>query len=315
MSDNRRKPEASAIRRLFHDQWNYFLQLMQERDQRQQSETQKSTALTDAIEIFVSGTDARMRAIGGYKKRLRDGVNSILAHVEALVSGLPPAIIFNQKGFANDPLVNSLFVSVDDLHQIFSRCQPLQAFFNNPGHSQLEEVYALLLVQKKQKTILGKHLQGELILSDVIQTSVCFTDHQVLTPEASESQLRKSLETLLFNSIVEYTKTHMTRMLHQQLQDNPQQKALSLDKSIKNPEVYLQTLIAHLNQPGQLLQQQESLLKLSKMGILLSDDDSSRANDLRLNMLTIGDFPSSVIALARYPRSELLPAKKIADWK
>lgn len=311
--DNGRKPEASALRLLFHEQWTHFLQLVEERDKLQQTDRQKSAEIAKAIETVVTGTDARIRSVGGYKKRLRDSVRVVIDYVEALVDGLPAAIAVNQHTFASDPLVNSFFVNKTDIQQIFSRCQKLHAFFGSTEHRQLQEVYALLFVQKSEKTTFGKKLQGDMILSDVMQTSVSFSDHQILSPGATEELVRKSLEALLFDSVLNYIKIHMTRLRYQQSQDEQQHKNLSMDKSLRNPEVYLQKLIEHLNEPMELLQQQESMLKISKMHILLSEENTDTANELHLNTVKVGDLPPRIIALVRYPKSEMLPIKTMFE--
>ena len=311
--DNGRKPEASALRLLFHEQWTHFLQLVEEWDKLQQTDRQKSAEIAKAIETVVTGTDARIRSVGGYKKRLRDSVRVVIDYVEALVDGLPAAIAVNQHTFASDPLINSFFVNKTDIQQIFSRCQKLHAFFGSTEHRQLQEVYALLFVQKSEKTTFGKKLQGDMILSDVMQTSVSFSDHQILSPGATEELVRKSLEALLFDSVLGYIKIHMTRLRYQQSQDEQQLKNLSMDKSLRNPEVYLQKLIEHLNEPMELLQQQESMLKISKMHILLSEENTDTANELHLNTVKVGDLPPRIIALVRYPKSEMLPIKTMFE--
>ncbi len=311
--DNGRKPEASALRLLFHEQWTHFLQLVEERDKLQQTDRQKSAEIAKAIETVVTGTDARIRSVGGYKKRLRDSVRVVIDYVEALVDGLPAAIAVNQHTFASDPLVNSFFVNKTDIQQIFSRCQKLHAFFGSTEHRQLQEVYALLFVQKSEKTTFGKKLQGDMILSDVMQTSVSFSDYQILSPGATEELVRKSLEALLFDSVLNYIKIHMTRLRYQQSQDEQQLKNLSMDKSLRNPEVYLQKLIEHLNEPMELLQQQESMLKISKMHMLLSEENTDTANELHLNTVKVGDLPPRIIALVRYPKSEMLPIKTMFE--
>lgn len=311
--DNGRKPEASALRLLFHEQWTHFLQLVEEWNKQQQIDRRKSAETSKAIETVVTGTDARIRSVGGYQKRLRDSVRLVLDYVEALVDGLPAAIAINQHTFASDTLVNSLFVNKTDVQQIFSRCQKLHAFFGSTEHCQLQEVYALLFVQKSEKTSFGKQLQGGIILSDVMQTSVSFSDHQILSPGATEELVRKSLEALLFDSVLNYIKIHMTRLRYQQSQDEQRHKNLSLDKSLRNPEVYLQKLIEHLNEPMELLQQQESMLKISKMHILLSEENTDTANELHLNALKVGDLPPRIIALVRYPKSEMLSIKTMFE--
>jgi hypothetical protein len=308
MTSNRRKPEASALRRLFHNQWLHLNQLIDERDSRQRSEREKSAQILNAIETIVEGTDARMRGLGNYKKRLRDGANSLLTHIESLVESLPEPIVVNRQSFTNDPQVNSFFVNPDYLQQVFSRCRELHAFFDAAEHCQLEEAYALLFISRTEKTTLGNSVQGDMIVTDVKQVSVNFSDHQIMCPSETETGLRNSLQTLLFESVVEYIQLRLAQQLKLESQQSFQQKRTGLDKSLKNPEVYLQTLIDHLNEPMELLKRKECILKISKLGILLNESDTETANnDLRLNGLRIGDQARRVIVLVRYPRCEMLP--------
>ena len=313
MVDERRKPEASALRRLFHEQFTHLLEVAEVWNRQWQVERQKEAEISQAIESVVTGTDARMRSVGSYKKRLRESVHSVLDYVNTLVDGLPAAIAVNQQSFASDPQVNSFFVNKHEVQTIFSQCRELHAFFEMAEHSNLQQAYALLFVRKSEKTIFGKSLCDDEVLSDVKQTSVSFSEHQLLSPCATEELVRKSLKALLFDSIVEYIKYHMTQQCYQQLQDEQIQKNLRLDLSLKNPEIYLQTLIEQLNEPLVLLNQQESMLKISKMGIRLGDEPNVAANELRLHELQVGNRPSRIITLVRYPKSELLPLPQIFD--
>ena len=309
---NHRKPEASALRQLFQEQWKYFLDLIDQRDNRKQHYQQNSEKVSAAIESVVAGTDVRMRGIGSYKKRLRESVSTVLNYVENMVDGLSTAIDVNRKTFSDNPLVNAFFVNQNDLQNIFSRCKELHSFFQTTDHDQLDEVYALLFVNKTDKTVFGNELKEDMLVSDVMQVLINFSEHQILFPSATEQHVRKSLESLLFDNIVDYIKVHMTRLHHQQMQDSPQNK-LTMDRSLKNPEIYLQSLIDYLNKPIEFLQQQDIMLKISKVGILVSDEYSGNANELYLNTVKIGDQPQRIIVLVRYPKNEMLPIKKIID--
>lgn len=306
MKDNRRKPETSALRLLFEEQWNHLLGLIEKWDYQQQSHQQQSKSLSKAIETLVDGTDVRMRCIGNYKKRLRASVRSILIYVCDLVAKLPASITVNKRTFSTDPLVNTLFVTTEDIKQLFSNCSEFHQFFELDEYQQQAEVYSLLFVRMSEKTIFGRKIQGEMLLGDEMQIAVNFSEHELLFPSKSEALVRSSLETLLFDEIVDCIKTNMAQ-LHQEQLNNSQSLQQNLDKSLKNPEVYLQTLIEHLAYPAQLIQLQQSTLKISKLGIRLEKDDTEAANEIQLNMLKIGNLPPRIATFIRYPKSELDP--------
>ena len=307
MIDDRRKPEASGLRLLFHEQWSQLLQLVDEWNRHRHIKHDESGELAAAVEEVVSGTDARIRSVGSYKTQLRESVHAVLEYVDTLVDGLPAAVAVNQETFFNDPLVNAFFVNPEDLKQIFCNARELQAFFARDANQELAEAYALLFVRKSEKTVLGNALCGDLMLGDVKQTTVSFSDHQILSPCASELMARNSLKAILFRSIVKYVRVYMIRACYQQLQENQLHKHLDPVHSLKNPAIYLQELSRLLSTPMELLKQQASMLRINRMGICLSEQASSAANELQLNEITIGDQQTCIVSMVKYPRNEFLP--------
>lgn len=307
MIDNRRKPEASTLRQLFHEQWKYLCQLVDDWEKQKQLDKEKSSEVLNAVETVVQGTDPRVRGIGSYKTHLRECVRSVLEYIDHLVEDLPPAVTINQHAFGTDPLVNSLFINKNDITRLFSRCHEIHEFFKSTEHYHLDEVFALLMVSMHESTILGKKLQGDMLLSDVMQTSINFSGHQLLFPGESEESVRSSLDTLLFENIVSYIKINLTQLHYHQVD------SVTPDKSLKNPEVYLQNLVEHMNEPMELIKRQQNMLKISKLGIRLDDDDTEVANQVVLNEVRVGELPSHILVLVRYPRQELIAEEKLSN--
>jgi hypothetical protein len=307
MINDRRKAEAASLRQLFHEQWSHLLHLLDTWHRRRDSKRSESDELVTAVEQVVSGTNARIRSIGSYKKQLRESVHAVLDYVDTLVDELPEAITVSQETFFSNPLVNAFFVNTEDIRQIFCNARELQDFFANHSNRTLADAYALLFVRKTEKTVLGKDLCGDLLLGDVIQTTVSFWDHQILYPCASELLARKSLKVMLFRSVVKYIRIHMIRACSQQMQANLQHKHLDPIHSLKNPEVYLQELRRLLSSPMELLKKNESTLRVNRMGICLSDNDTSAANELHLNEIAIGDEQTRIVVMVKYPRDEFVP--------
>lgn len=306
MINDRRKPEASGLRLLFQEQWSHFLHLVDEWYQRRHDKHEEIDALSSAVEEVVSGTDARIRSVGSYKRQLRESVHTVLNYVDTLVDGLPSPVAVSKETFFSDPLVYSFFVNTEDIAQIFRNSSELQSFFADVANREVSEAYALLFVRMKEKTVLGKDLCGELLLGDVKQTTVSFSDHQIVSPCASEATARKLLKVMLFRSVVQYVRIHMIQVRHQQIQEFQQHDCLDPVHNLKNPLVYLQELTRILSTPMDLLKQHEKMLRINRMGICVADDKTDAINELHLHEITIGDQQTRIVAMVKYPRSEFL---------
>lgn len=308
MTIDRRTPEAASLRHLFHSQWTHFLQLFNAWNARHLTKEKQKAALTQAIETVVDSTDVRLRGLGNYKNKLRHGVRALLHHVEELVASLPGSVAVNQKSFGKNPLLNALFVNKEEMKKIFSRSRELQHYFSSGQSKKVDEAFALLFVRKEEKTVLGKHLNGDILFSDVKQTIVNFTEHLVVSPGASEEATRNSLKKMLFARIVEYVEIHMTRLRYRQAEDSQTAKP---SVNLKNPAIYLETLSGILNEPEELVKLQQQFLRLNKMGVKLTEESVAAENRLHLYELIIGKQPPQVVCLVSYPRNEMIPADKL----
>ncbi len=248
-----------------------------------------------AVENLVNGTDKRMRAISGYRNRLRMSARAVLDHVNALVDSLPGAINADPEEFASNPHLNSFFVSRDHLQETFTANQLLQHFNRDPASLDSAQTYMVLLMAKKIKTVFANALIDDQLVSDVRQTSVSFTAHQVDLPAASEADVRHLLKQKLFDQLVSRIRLHMTRLQSEQTDVDP-------INNLKNPEFYLQQLSAILTSPEQLLRMQNSNLKISRTGMLLDEQDRQAANELSFSELYYADEEPRVVQLVSYPR-------------
>jgi hypothetical protein len=302
---NKRIPEASALREFFDAQLTHLQQLLVVRQSikhQQQSETKR---LSIAVDTIVQGTDSRLRAIGNYQKRLRRSAHDLIDHIESLVADLPPAVKVSQATYYNNSLVNTLFPGTKAMHRLFSQSIPVRDFFNSPEHRQLQEVFALLLASRTEKHILGAEVCGEVILREVQQTTVCFSDHQLIDPQVTEENARLALKKYLFDSVIRQLKTRITRLRYRQTQEEKMAAMQNPQFNIDNPEVYIEMLIEQLSLPKRLLTLQDKQLRLSKVGIKLPLDSQYPSNKVTLHEVEIEGEQSRVVTLVRYPRQEL----------
>ena len=218
---------------------------------------------------------------------------------------MPPAVQLGHTAYSTNALVNTLFANAKEMHELFSLSSPVQAFFNDRENADRQEVFALLFLSRTEKTILGAEIRGEIIQKDVQQTSVGFSNHQLIAPQATEEAARSALKKTLFDSVIEHLKLQMTQVRYAQTDEERSTRAENPERSINNPAVYMEILLEHMHLPQKLITLQDDLLRVSKMGLRLPLDSPSPSNNIRLHEVGIRGEQARIVSLVRYPRDEL----------
>lgn len=176
----------------------------------------------EAVEHLLENTEPRIRLVPGYRKKLRPLVASALGHIDTLVEQIPGPLDMSRMAFVTDPRVNAYFVSPDELQRIFSSSEELKAYFNDLHHGETTEAYALLCANREEKTVLGVALSGDDVRRDVLQTAISFREHKILSPAASEKEVRRGIKQCIFDGLVTYALRHIleVKSLRRDLEDN-----------------------------------------------------------------------------------------------
>jgi len=154
-----------------------------------------------AIERAVDGTDPWIRAVSGYKKRLRPAVVRAIDHVISLVDGLEAPIDVDSSNYGCDPRLRTFFISNADMQNIFDRDRNLKVLLR--GHNgDSPRVIALLVMEKQEKIILGAELAGDIVLRDVPLISVSFEAHRLIEPSISETETRRQLKRRAYDHLL-----------------------------------------------------------------------------------------------------------------
>ncbi len=152
---------------------------------------ERLAATRDAIEQVVDASEPRIRLVGDYADRLLDAVDAALNHCHQLIQQLPPALTLSARAWASDSRVNAFFATTADLRVTLGQSRAARAFFQQPA--QPAECFALLLMVKRETETFGSMLEGDLLVREVRQTQVSFSEHQLHFPAASEAELRQDL--------------------------------------------------------------------------------------------------------------------------
>ena len=302
MTDDRRHPDAASFRGLFHEQWRHLVRHLMETPEERAREHRQEEVVIDAIESVVSGTDARIRALGGYKKTLREEVGALLKHLDDLANEIPPAVPFRQERFARDPVLSRLFANAREMRRWLGASEELQAFFSDPRTAGAQEAFFPLFLNKIERSVFGAALQEDRVIHDVPQTTVSFSNYKVTAPAETEEQARSALKRILFGSVVEFVR----------LEINRRQTKVGLKPG--DPQSRLDQLHAALATPRELIEIHKSMLHINKLGVLLPDqeDADNKEDAVSLNEVEIGTRPTRVVLLASYPRDEMLSPEELA---
>jgi hypothetical protein len=155
-----------------------------------------------AIERAVDGTDSRLRLLPGYRKRLREPVIHAIDQVVALVDRIPGPLAAGPLDFSAEPTLCALFASAADMLECFNRDPSLTEYLETAEGRGADQITALLLAKRSERTTLGIDLEGELLRRDVPQVVVSFGDHNVLDPQASEPEARRQLKRRAFDHLL-----------------------------------------------------------------------------------------------------------------
>jgi flagellar biosynthesis chaperone FliJ len=188
-----------------------------------------------AIEHVVDEINPKLRAVSSYRKKLRQAVERALAYSAEIVAAVPGPVEVNKTVWNSDPMVRAFFTGVEDMRHVLSRSNEVHDYFDSNDSSGQQYCYALLNMQRSERTVLGVENRGDIIRRDVKQTSVSFKDRRVVKPGPSESQLRQDLEKRAFEVLVAYVLERITRLIVDK--HSLKEKQLLLDMQLRLAKV------------------------------------------------------------------------------
>jgi hypothetical protein len=153
-----------------------------------------------AIERVVDATDPSLRAVSGYRKKLRPAVVSSIDHVIALVDGQPPPVPLRLGGYTDDRLMKRFFISADDMRKILAGDRSLAEFLAAVGDAA-NDVHTMLAMEKEERVIFGAALSGDIVIRDVPQVTVSFDAHRFLDPSGDVKEYSFQLKKRAFDHL------------------------------------------------------------------------------------------------------------------
>ncbi|MDX2458089.1 MAG: hypothetical protein QNL87_11345 [Gammaproteobacteria bacterium] len=155
-----------------------------------------------ATERAVEGTDPRLRALGNYRKQLREPVELAVRHVIELIDGLPEAVPLSRQGYSSDPRLRAFFASNNHLQEILGGFRTLSDYLQGLPGLPPHEIFGLLTLEWKERNILGMESQGDRVRRDMPQVIVNFFNHRFACPADNEDETRLEMKKRAFDYLL-----------------------------------------------------------------------------------------------------------------
>ncbi len=168
------------------------------------------TLVEAVIERAIDGTDPRLRALGGYRKRLREPALATIDHVTRLVDELPAPLAATAENYRNDACLRAMFASPERMFEVMGRDQNLEAALR-AGPPAGKPFTALLMTRIGEKRTLGIDLEDEVLKRDVQQTIVSFDGHRLIDPSTDATETRRLLKRRAYDHILAQVLEAMAR--------------------------------------------------------------------------------------------------------
>lgn len=290
--------------------------------------------LTRAIEHVVDETDSRIRAIPRYEQRLKGPVEKVFRFIDNVVEDIPPPTNCDPSNFTRNATVRALFTGPEHVKKVFSESENVRSFFKD--NQSVDDCWALLCMEKEERRQPGMAMVNNHVMRDVYQTTINFSDHQLMSPGNSEDDARCALKSCIFNSLLVHAKhearsslarharqearlaslrrklaaddrSDITATLEMENEKKELEKALmGQSRRLMTPTDHLEHVISILENPQQYVSESRHRITLNNTNVLLQDGDSG--NELELSEITVASHAARVALLVRFPRADLLPA-------
>ena len=204
-----------------------------------------------ATERAIDGTDPRLRALGNYRKQLREPVELAVRHVIELIDGLPQAVPLSRQGYSSDPRLRAFFASNAHLQEVLGGFRVISEYLQGLQGLPPHEIFGLLTMEWKERNTLGMEQEGDRVRKDVRQITVSFFSHRFACPADNEDESRLELKKRAFDYLLKLAleKITSTRSKRQELQREQQ----LLDKKLETMKAGgwgLETMFSHGDEPA-----------------------------------------------------------------
>jgi len=293
-----------------------------------------------AVEEVAQLVYPKVRWSSNYRKKLRPAVEHTLEYAEGLVKDIPGPVDFSPDSWGADPLSRALFATVDEHRDFFRNNAELEQVFQTPGvehcyalltmTKEEKKVFGVELeggILKRDVAQVAVHFGDHRIVAPMPSEEACRKAlalralsllatrslEEMLSIIAWKEELKEQKEILeLQLKVRQAHKKGIASLLSGVHELDPQlaaaeavvaeldQRISTINEKFDGPEDYLKQVTTILGHPQDTLDAEPLRLRLSDMGIKISESSSARGNDVHLTELRLKDGPRRTALFIRY---------------
>lgn len=291
-----------------------------------------------AVDRAVQVADPRLVMIGSHERKLAPAVRHALAYCDGLVAAIPGPVDINVPAFGADPLVHAVFAAPGDIGRMLGASREVRNFIADPANLAAEEFFAMIGMRRKEKTVPGLEVHGEIVQEGAPRRMLYFADHTLHELSADLDTVRHRLRMSAFESLAKSFAAHLDDLRQERLdlrnvweqeralvRSDAQavadgihaQRRLELEQSLRvaaeslEPAHVLEAFAAWLAEPEPRLYIEETTVALDRLGVL---SDPAR-NDADVQTLSLPELIGRdrrrwIVLLTRISREDALRAQQ-----
>ena len=148
----------------------------------------------------VALVNPRLRLVRDHEKRLRPSVVNTIRFMQGLVKDFPTPRTLSPNAWAGDAALRAFFVAPADIPALLVRANELRELFAaNPA---LNEACLVLGMAYEEQQVFGMALRGDVVMRDVAQRTVNFSDHRTRLCAADEIRLRRIIGVEVYEHLI-----------------------------------------------------------------------------------------------------------------
>ena len=207
-----------------------FLSRTERAGEARKQELQKESTLIQAMDRVVTTIAPAICSLRECRRQLRSPVENALVYLQNTIDTIPGPLPLSPQAWDQHPLLQALFTDAGEIRTLLWADRRLRSFFTRHPASQ---ACALLTATRRERTIFGTAVEGEIVRRDVAQTAVDFRDHRLLDPAATLAETRHELQMRALTALVTPVVERALRMRSLQDELREQQRILSVQLKIR----------------------------------------------------------------------------------
>jgi hypothetical protein len=190
----------------------------------------RETVLTEAVQRVLHLSAPMVCTARDCRRELCSPVANALAYIQQALDAIPGPLPLAPENWDHDPLLQALFIDAQEIKSLLAGNRRLRSFF---AEQQAPRAFALLTAAKKERTIFGTAVEGDIVRRDVAQTAVEFEDHRIIDPGASLSETRRALQDRILNALVNHVLERQLQLRAHKDELREQQRILCIKLKIQ----------------------------------------------------------------------------------